>query len=289
MTRLFACRQLCALLLLAALVIGSPSLAAQSKTSAPASKVLSCKAESSGIDSIASPSIEQFKPDHSCAIDVPTQGSLPKTAMLVDVRSPGEFNRSHIDGAMNLSPSEILTKDYLKSRQVILVGSGRDDHQLLKICAQLKQRGFNSVKVIRGGMLSWSERRLPVLGDAIAMDQTRSLNAMELLAISRIDGIPVLLAPDAMAYARWIPSAVDLADLTSDKANPRSKKLNLLAAVIVSSRFPSPETFTAAKQKFGDIPILWNNGDSAAFDQAVQIQRASDRKNSRSAGSNCAR
>jgi rhodanese-related sulfurtransferase len=288
MSKMFSRRQLWVLLPLAAIAVGSPSLSAQSKTSAPASKVLSCKADSFGPDSIASPSIEQFKPDHSCAFDIPSQASLPKTAMLLDVRSPGEFNRSHIDGAMNLSPAEILTKDYLKSRQVILVGSGRDDHQLLKTCAQLKQRGFSSVKVIRGGMLSWSERHLPVLGDAIAIDQTRSLNAMELLAISRIEGVPILLAPGAMAYTRWIPSAVDIADLSSEKVSPRGKKINLLAAVIVSSRFPAPETFMAAKQKFGDIPILWNNGDSVAFDQAVQIQHASDRKKGRSGGSNCA-
>lgn len=288
MSRPLVCRPFRGWLLLTGLALGLHSHTAQPKASATAAKVLSCKADRSEVDSTTSSSIKDLKPDLSCAIDVTAQEGISKTAMLIDVRSQGEFTRSHIDGAMNLSPSEVLTKDYLKTRQVVLIGSGRDDHRLLVTCAQLKQRGFGSVKVIRGGMLSWSERGLPVLGDAAPLDQVRTLNAMELLALSQVEGISILLAPDAVAYSRWIPAAASLADLTSDNKSVRSKKADMHAVVIVSSRFPSPDIFMAAKQKLGGIPILWNNGDAAAFDQAVQIQRTSDRKNSRSTASNCA-
>lgn len=81
---------------------------------------------------------------------------LSKGALLVDVRSPGEFSSAHIDGAKN------IPVDALAGRSAEL---GRTDRTVILYCASgtrsalakrtLRAAGFSSVHNL-GAMSNWS-------------------------------------------------------------------------------------------------------------------------------------
>lgn len=81
-------------------------------------------------------------------------------ALILDVRSPGEFARGHVDGALNL-PLDGFAQAYPgagpdKSRQIIVYcQSGGRSGQAMRI---LKQQGYDNV--INGGSVSAVAQRV---------------------------------------------------------------------------------------------------------------------------------
>ena len=61
---------------------------------------------------------------------------------VVDIRSREQFNCYHIEGAININPSFVKNRDFLKGRKVILVYGGINPCQALTIAEELKIRGF---------------------------------------------------------------------------------------------------------------------------------------------------
>lgn len=85
---------------------------------------------------------------------------------VIDVRSPDDFVGSlgHISGARNLPLAELdprLTElAPMKSDSIVLVCR---THRMSGIAAsQLRAAGYSDVRVVRGGMVKWNERGLPV-------------------------------------------------------------------------------------------------------------------------------
>lgn len=121
-------------------------------------------------------------PDVACAMPVSRlkQRILSREARVIDVRPGNDFDRFHIDGAMNVSVAELARKDYLKKAPVILVGDGRQDMRLYAGCGYLKGKGFENVFVMQGGMMSWISDRAPVVGQPVSMSSVRQLSASDL-------------------------------------------------------------------------------------------------------------
>lgn len=75
--------------------------------------------------------------------------------VLLDVRSPEEYNTSHVKGAINL-PFSTLDKSMLtldKNKEIITICNiGRQGYLAYK---KLKNNGFNNVKSLEGGLLTW--------------------------------------------------------------------------------------------------------------------------------------
>src|SRR5581483_11967077 len=85
---------------------------------------------------------------------------------VVDVRSPDDFRGplGHIAGARNLPltdlPSRLAEIAALKNEPVVLVC--RTHKMSASAAAQLGTIGFRDIRVVRGGMVQWNERGLPV-------------------------------------------------------------------------------------------------------------------------------
>lgn len=77
-----------------------------------------------------------------------------KKCLIVDVRSPEEFEEEHIDGAINIPLDEIpkKSKTLKKDKELILVCLSGLRAQ--KAGAALESVGFK-VKVLNGGMIEW--------------------------------------------------------------------------------------------------------------------------------------
>ncbi len=74
---------------------------------------------------------------------------------LLDVRSPGEFNKFHIDGAVNIPVPDTRTQfDRLKDKSVyVMCSSG---HRSSTASSILLQKGITGVTNIPGGITGWS-------------------------------------------------------------------------------------------------------------------------------------
>lgn len=85
--------------------------------------------------------------------------------VVIDIRSPKEFNNGHIIDSVNASLDKINTNDLAalekyKERPIIVVcasglTSGKASNILLKA-------GFNRVSLLKGGLTSWTGASLPL-------------------------------------------------------------------------------------------------------------------------------
>ncbi len=101
-------------------------------------------------------------------VDVSSASKLleqDKTAMLLDVRTPDEFNAGHIEGAENIdfkSPDFVekisnLAKD---KHYVVYCGSGKRSG---KATAKMEELGFTRITDVDGGTTAWSAANLPLV------------------------------------------------------------------------------------------------------------------------------
>ena len=85
-------------------------------------------------------------------------------AVVVDVRTEGEFRQGHIVNALHVNPKSVSEQsdklDKYRSRPVIV--ACRSGHQSASVAARLRKRGFEQVHNLQGGMLAWENASLPV-------------------------------------------------------------------------------------------------------------------------------
>jgi thioredoxin 1 len=88
-----------------------------------------------------------------------------ENVQLVDVRTPGEYDKAHINGAQNIDYNAPEFKDNIKgldkNRPVLVycLSGGRS----AKAASYLRKQGYNTFQ-LDGGMLKWNEKKKPVVG-----------------------------------------------------------------------------------------------------------------------------
>ena len=109
---------------------------------------------------LAFPSLSKSKNSGLSPAEVVIQVN-DKDAQLVDVRTPNEYSKGSLAGAVNIPAADLVSRiDTLdKNRPVILVTqNGRRAQQELK---QFKSKGFY---VLEGGLVAWQAAKLPLTG-----------------------------------------------------------------------------------------------------------------------------
>lgn len=89
-----------------------------------------------------------------------------KDVQIVDVRTSAEFQKSHIQGAVNLpithfSKKSIAELSLEKSKPVVTICLSA--HRSIPATRRLRQLGYN-VKQLGGGMKAWWNKGYPVVG-----------------------------------------------------------------------------------------------------------------------------
>jgi rhodanese-related sulfurtransferase len=87
------------------------------------------------------------------------------TMRLIDVRTPGEFNRAHATGAQSLPLDELDGERFANERNgsrdpiYVICQSGA---RSAKACERLQQAGVEPVFSIEGGTSAWEQAGLPI-------------------------------------------------------------------------------------------------------------------------------
>lgn len=215
-----------------------------------------------------------------CAITLEQLFASPeqKEAVLVDTRPKTEFDKSHIDGAVNFTAAELRTKRYLMNKPLILIGDGKTDHDLLEVCSELKEAGFKQSKVLRGGLLAWIADNKPVVGVTPRVVELARLNPDELFRQSKLADNFLLGLPSMHTLTDVLPMEVNSpkSDLESLKDLVRKRKRNNAeqnVVLIADERFDMtqlPELIKAAKP----APLLFYAGSDTAYREYLRMQNA---------------
>ena len=104
---------------------------------------------------------------------------------LLDVRTPGEFRRSHIEGAHHLPLDRLAPyAGELAGIDAPLVLVCRSDARARSADAVLRQAGARRPLVLEGGMLAWRDAGLPVRSRPMPMPELvrRAVGALGIIA-----------------------------------------------------------------------------------------------------------
>ncbi len=90
-------------------------------------------------------------------------GRLPEGAVLLDVRTPAEFDAGHLPGAMHCDHESVLdVAEQLRSQKTVYVYC-RTGPRAVHATAQLEGAGLtNLICLARGGFMDWSQKGYPV-------------------------------------------------------------------------------------------------------------------------------
>lgn len=221
--------------------------------------------------------------DLKCAITAQElMGSYGKSdTLVVDVRGNAEFVGYHIANALNLSLSELRSKDFLKSKALTLVGSGKGEQELYVACADLTAAGFGKVRVLRGGMMAWLAERQPVDGKAPEPVQLALLTPEELFREASFDANVLMAAPNAVGMNRHAPMAVPISGDTAgaikaalERRNKELKHSSYASVVLVAGEHYDRAQLAEALATLKPVPVLVYAGSAAVYGQYLLTQKA---------------
>lgn len=84
----------------------------------------------------------------------------PAPPLVVDVREPREFRQGHLPGAISLPLSELMAHEVTLARDRPIVLSCRSGRRSARAAILLTQQGYENLRLLDGGMLSWEGQNL---------------------------------------------------------------------------------------------------------------------------------
>ena len=231
--------------------------------------------------------VEGAPPDLLCAIDPLKASALygQPEVVWVDVRSATDYVAFRINGALNMSVSELRTKSFLRGKTIVLVGNGKAERELYAACADLKMGGFSKVLVLHGGITSWSSRgqelTQALLGQPPDVENFARLAASELWTESQFDANLVLVTRNQEEMQRHLPYAMLIRDDSEatvmamlERRRKALKNAPLAAVVLVTAPGTSVDTLKRLRQAIQPIPLLVYTDTLQAYTQQVAQQKA---------------
>ncbi len=88
-----------------------------------------------------------------------------ENAVIVDIRGQADFNKGHIQGAVNIPLSQIKEncKDLEKYKERPIIVVCANGIQVNAACDSLRKAGIDSLHKLAGGMGAWTGDNLPLV------------------------------------------------------------------------------------------------------------------------------
>ncbi|PNU20708.1 hypothetical protein C2E25_05670 [Geothermobacter hydrogeniphilus] len=92
---------------------------------------------------------------------------------LIDIRSPGAFERGHVEGALNIPAESLDVQQFPRRKLLVLVDNSLGNVRAQRAGDRLIARGQEKVFFVAGGIRAWSRSGLPLIGNGNFWDHAR--------------------------------------------------------------------------------------------------------------------
>lgn len=170
---------------------------------------------------------------------------------IVDVRSPSEFAKEHIEGAINVPLSQIADSKLPTLGPLVLYCTGEGCPVSKEAARVLEQKGYTNVEVLEGGLLAWEAKGYPTVVSKTEGPKQPSIvarvspRALRRDIRSKSQQVVDVRPANEFASAH-IPSA---ASMPLESLDPKSTPLDLSRPVVVYDRLPARSQEAATRLK----------------------------------------
>lgn len=77
------------------------------------------------------------------------------STVIIDTRRAENYRLFHIKNSLNIKLYQIQTKNYLKRKNLIIIGNTFDEKSMLKTCMKLTGSGYKHVNILKDGVAAW--------------------------------------------------------------------------------------------------------------------------------------
>jgi molybdopterin/thiamine biosynthesis adenylyltransferase/rhodanese-related sulfurtransferase len=142
---------------------------------------------------------------------------IERGVKLIDVREPHEWDEAHLEKAEHVPQGEVLERidELAPDRSEPLLLYCRTDNRSSRVADALRELGYEDVKVMRGGIVAWTDADLPVVAaEGLTKEQRMRYSRHTLLPEVGVEGQIKLLNAKVLligAGGLGAPSALYLA------------------------------------------------------------------------------
>lgn len=185
---------------------------------------------------------------------------------LVDIRSPEEFERLRIPGAINVALYAVKTKAYLKAQPFVLVGAGFEWRDLETESKCLHQSGFKP-SILCGGLVAWQGQGGLLEGDRLLIAIYKEVPAHLFLHEKDYRNIKVFdISPKPLPEAeKLIPGTIYVKSIESLVKLSRQHGPTCRTLVLLNDHGNQKEKFDAALKKAGMSNAFYLKGGISGY------------------------
>ena len=201
--------------------------------------------------------------------------------LLVDVRNQADFERLRIPGSVHIPLFALRTKPFLKSGSVVLINEGFSYAPLERECLELRRLGFESVRILIGGLCSWKRKGAPLEGDGFAGEEWNQVSPSVFFAEKENENrLLVDLSPSGnpLVHVR-LPKTVHLpfdgpaSFFSRFKATVEKHRSDpLFSVVLFNDSGEGYEEVEKTLEKAGDVTVFYLKGGWNAYETFVKQQ-----------------
>lgn len=137
---------------------------------------------------------------------------LSDSVLLLDVRTPVEYNEEHLNGAINVPLDELETQlDTLSGYNLVYIYC-RTGSRSYSACERLAERGFAGVINLHGGVVAWKEQNHSIHTNtniSLSIDRQVKLIAGSLILTSLL--LASVIHPAFLGLALFVGSGLTFA------------------------------------------------------------------------------
>lgn len=200
-------------------------------------------------------------------------------SLVIDAREGGN-SMNPIDGTISVPLYAVHSKSFIVDRNVVLLGNGVDDSQLVQECLRVQRVGAKRVYVLKGGIRSWVEKvndaeKLLSLAD-------KSVLPNDIYKKTLGEDWVLLIESSSISTEREIRTLFPGVQLLATDDTPQLgrvlKKRKNSRLLVISGNGDGYHAVNALLQQHGVRNDYYLQGGLAAYRQYLMTQQASIRR-----------